>query len=82
MRTSSMKSRTAVATLVMTLALAVPCAEAKSAKPREGTTRSVIKTVTRLIHRFIADWKPGDPVPSPLTDDAPAIEPTSPKTAQ
>jgi hypothetical protein len=81
MRTSSMKSHTAVATLVMTLVLAVPCAEAKPAKPRESTTRSVIATVKRLIHRYFTitpDWKPGDPVPSPLRNDEPVIEPTSP----
>jgi len=67
MRTSSMKSLTAVTTLVVTLILAVPSVDAKPARPREGATRGAITTVTQLIKRFFGisvNEKPGDPIPT------------------
>jgi hypothetical protein len=72
MRTSSMKSRTAIATLVMTLTFAVPHLDAKPAQPRQ--TRSAFTIVTQLIQRYLGIKCTGDipenPIPIAPTDPA------------
>jgi hypothetical protein len=81
MRTSSMKSRiAAVTTLVITLTLAVPCADAKPVRQNKG--RGVFATITQLIHRYFGiatnGGYPGDPIPVEATFFVPD-DPTAPK---
>jgi len=59
MRTSSMKSRTAIAIIALTLSLAaVPRAEAKPAQPREN--RGVIATISQLFKHYLSVVVMGD----------------------
>lgn len=78
MRTSSIKSRTAVATLVVTLTFAVPYADAKPAQPRK--TRSAITIVTRLIQRYLGIKSTGDVVIDPTPNTPTFFEAPNPVT--
>ncbi|HEV7764735.1 MAG TPA: hypothetical protein VGQ76_07030 [Thermoanaerobaculia bacterium] len=74
MRSSSIKSLTAVATLALTLTLAVPYAEAKPVQSR-GSNRSTITTIAQLIKRYfginVTGELPGDPIP--VAQPAPTV---------
>ena len=79
MRTSSMKSLTAVTTLVITLSLAVPQVEAKPVQPRDGA-RGVIASVSQFFKRIASNWKPGDPIPVAVTEPLMADSPETAKS--
>jgi hypothetical protein len=82
MRSSSIKSLTAVTTLALTLTLAVPSAEAKPSRSRDRSNRSAITTITQLIQkyfRFSATGElPGDPIPvvQPIAPPDPGVTAT------
>ena len=82
MRSSSIKSLTATATLIATLTLAVaPAAQAATATERAK------RTVTRFMQRIasiVSNGLPGDPIPlsSPLRDDETTTTTNTPKKSR
>lgn len=74
MRSSSIKSLTAVAALALTLTLAVPYAEAKPVQSR-GSNRSTITTIAQLIKKYfginVTGELPGDPIPAKTAPNVP-----------
>lgn len=75
MRSSSIKSLTAVTTLALTLTLAVPYAEAKPVQSRERSNRSTITAIAQLIQKYfrihVTGELPGDPIPAQSTPTVP-----------
>lgn len=52
MRTSSIKSLVSAVTIVATLTLAVPIAEARAREPRTGRSDTIVRAVLNLLKRI------------------------------
>jgi hypothetical protein len=69
MRSSSIKSLVVVSSVVFTLSLATPSAEARSSQPPSGARTSIQRVVGKVLGFFgiSSNEKPGDPWPTAAT---------------
>jgi hypothetical protein len=65
MRSSSIKSLVVVSSVVFTLSLGTPCAEARPTQPQRGTQTSLQRAVGQLLRFFgiASNELPSDPIP-------------------
>lgn len=81
MRSSSIKTLVVVSSVVFTLSLAAPCAEARPSQPQRGTRTSFQRAVGQLLQFFgiASNELPSDPIPK--APAGPATSTFSPKTS-
>jgi hypothetical protein len=92
MRSSSIKSLIAVASIAFTIVIAVPRAEAKPSQPQRasqtaqaqpGTIDRIQRSVDQLIRRIFSIRTngnlPGEPIPVSFSSDDPTATPLDPK---